>query len=176
MHRGLKWFYIGFPVNEMRQDYLFRLNKEDKYWAYIKIDPRTEAEGDFKDLEVVLNQKTHLVRQIRCVDWCGRRVIWDIEQVEINPTPAITLESIFKNLPKDWKRVYLPVKKDEAIEIAKAFLDEKRIPYRKYKVTSSQNEHDQWEILFVGRGDDSNGNQLVIVSDDGTEARLVSER
>ncbi len=176
MHQGLKWFYIGFPVNEMRRDYLFRLNKEDKYWAYIKIDPRTEREGDFKDLEVVLNQKTHLVRQIRCVDCCGRRVMWDFEQVEINPTPAITSESIFKNLPKDWKKVYLPVKKYDAIEIAKAFLDGKRIPYREEKVTSSQNQHDEWEILFVGQGGDSNGNQLVIVSDDGTEARLGSER
>jgi outer membrane lipoprotein-sorting protein len=175
MHRGLQWFYIGFPVNEMRQHYLFRLNKEDKYWAYIRIDPRGHKEGEFKELEVVLSQKTKLVRQIRCVDGYGLKMIWDFERVETNPTPAITLESISKNLPKDWKKIYPPLKKSEAIEIAKAFVSEKKILYPKYKITAGWNDHDEWEVLFVALPEDSKRKQLVVVSEDGTQARLGSK-
>jgi hypothetical protein len=54
---------------------------------------------DFQQVELVLNQKTHLVCQVRYSMPNGNRMILDFEKMEINPTPPITWESISKDLP-----------------------------------------------------------------------------
>jgi hypothetical protein len=56
-------------------------------------------------MEVVLDQKTHLVRQYRMLDVNGNRNIYDFAKIEINPTPEITLESISKDLPTSFKEL-----------------------------------------------------------------------
>jgi hypothetical protein len=64
-------------------------------------------------MEVVLNQKTHLVRQVRWLIANGNRMILDFDKVEINPTPPITWESISKDLPKGWQKIHIPADDSE---------------------------------------------------------------
>jgi outer membrane lipoprotein-sorting protein len=99
-----RWAFPAAPFDEAQKRFHFHLNKEDKYWAYIQLEPRNPKDFvDFKEMEVVLNQKTHLVRQIR-YSTSGHRMILDFDKIEINPTPPITWESISKDLPKKLKK------------------------------------------------------------------------
>ena len=87
-----------------------RLKKEDKYWAYIQLEPKAkEIRAELRDMEIVLDQKTHFVRQYRLVHTNGNRTIMDFQKIEINPIPPITLESISKGLPKGFKEIYIPI-------------------------------------------------------------------
>jgi hypothetical protein len=99
-------FYFEFPIGQIQQHYEIHLRKEDKHWAYIQLIPRTkEKESICRQMEVVLDQKTHLVRQYRMLDVNGNSGIYDFRKIEINPTPPITLESISKDLPKSFKEL-----------------------------------------------------------------------
>ncbi|HEV2949874.1 MAG TPA: hypothetical protein VGX70_21025 [Gemmataceae bacterium] len=90
-------FYFEFPFGEIGQLFDIRLRKEDKDWSYIRLIPKSEEKKSlFREMEVVLDQKTHLVRQYRMLDVNGNRNIYDFAKIEINPTPEITLESISK--------------------------------------------------------------------------------
>jgi outer membrane lipoprotein-sorting protein len=108
-----RWAFPAAPFDEAQKNFQFHLRKEDKYWAYIQLEPRYPKEFvDFKEMEVVLNQKTHLVRQIR-YSTSGHRMILDFEKIEINPTPPITWESISKDLPKGWQKIHIPADDSE---------------------------------------------------------------
>ena len=97
-------FYFEFPIGQIRRHYDVRLRKEDKYWVYIQLTPKTkEKKSICRLMEVVLDQKTHLVRQYRLLDVTGNQGIYDFRKIEINPTPEITLEIISKDLPKSFK-------------------------------------------------------------------------
>jgi hypothetical protein len=99
-------FYFEFPFGEIGQLFDIRLRKEDKNWAYIRLIPKSEEKQSlFREMEVVLDQKTHLVRQYRVLDVTWNRDIYDFRKIEVNPTPAITLESISKDLPKGFKEI-----------------------------------------------------------------------
>jgi hypothetical protein len=99
-------FYFEFPFGEIGQLFDIRLRKEDKDWTYIRLIPKSEEKKSlFREMEVVLDQKTHLVRQYRVLDVTGNRDIYDFRKIEVNPTPAITLESISKDLPKGFKEI-----------------------------------------------------------------------
>jgi hypothetical protein len=101
-------FYFEFPIGEIHQHFGVRLRKEDKYWTYIQLIPKTkEKQSFFREMEIVLDQKTHLVRQYRMLDVIGNRSIYDFKKMEINPTPEFTLESISKDLPKSFKELQM---------------------------------------------------------------------
>ncbi len=95
-----------FAVGEIRERFDVGLKKEDKYWAYIQLEPKAkEIRAELRDMEVVLDQKTHFVRQYRLLENNGNWSICDFQKVEINPVPPITLESISKDLPKAFKEI-----------------------------------------------------------------------
>jgi hypothetical protein len=108
--RAFEWnrqlLCFEFPVSEIHQRFDARLTKEDKYWAYIELIPKTnECPCDFQKMEVVLDQRSHLVRQYRSLDANGSWSICDFQKIEVNPTPPISLESISKDLPKGFKGI-----------------------------------------------------------------------
>jgi outer membrane lipoprotein-sorting protein len=112
--RSFQWnrqlLCFEYAVGEIRERFDVRLNKEDKYWAYIQLEPKAkEIRAELRDMEVVLDQKTHFVRQYRLVYTNGNRTIMDFQKIEINPIPPITLESISKGLPKGFKEIYIPI-------------------------------------------------------------------
>jgi outer membrane lipoprotein-sorting protein len=103
-----EFFCFEFPVGKIHEEFESSLRKEDDNWAYIEMFPKSERrKADVKKMEVVLNQKTHLVRQVRFFDCNGNLSIYDFQKLDINPTPPITLESISKNLPKGYKELSL---------------------------------------------------------------------
>jgi outer membrane lipoprotein-sorting protein len=104
-----KMLCFDFSIGEIYHHFAVRLNKEDKYWAYIQLMPKSkESQTVLRELEVVLDQRTHLVRQYRLLDSLGNRSIFDLQKVEFNPTLPITWESISKDLPKGFKEVSIP--------------------------------------------------------------------
>ncbi len=101
-------FCFEFAVADIQQQFDTRLIREDKYWAYIHLTPKTkQRQSILRNMEVVLDQKTHLVRQYRVIDVNGNRDIYDFQKLEVNPTPPITLESISKDLPKSFKELQM---------------------------------------------------------------------
>jgi len=114
-------FCFDISLDEVHQRFDVHLRKEDQYWAYIQLIPKTKEEREFlRELEVVLDQKTHLIRQYRGINANGNRSILDFQKVEINPTPAITLESISKDLPKGFKETNLQNLIGEQTEVSPA--------------------------------------------------------
>src|SRR5438132_5731205 len=112
--RSFQWnrqlLCVEFAVDEVRERFDVRLNKEHKNWTYIQLEPKTkEIRAQLRDMEVVLDQKTHFVRQYRLVYTNGNRTVIDFQKIEINPIPPITLESISKGLPKGFKEIYIPI-------------------------------------------------------------------
>lgn len=100
IQRARELFGFEFPAGKVREYFEVRLRKED-YWAYIQLIPKTKVVwDDTKEIVVVLDPRTHLVRQYRMVDVNGNRSIMDFQKVEINPITPITLDSISKDLPK----------------------------------------------------------------------------
>jgi outer membrane lipoprotein-sorting protein len=111
--RAFQWnrqlLCLEFPIGQIRQRFDIRLKNEDKHWAYIELIPRTkEDRSDLQKMEIVLDQRTHLVRQYRLLEVHGSWTIRDFQKVEINPSPPITLESISKGLPKGFKQLFIP--------------------------------------------------------------------
>ncbi len=102
-------FCFDIPLSEVHRRFDARLRKEDQYWAYIQLIPKTKEERKYlREVEVVLDQKTHFIRQYRAIDVNGNRSICDFQKVELNPTPPITLESISKDLPREFREVLIP--------------------------------------------------------------------
>ncbi len=109
LEQAREMVFFDFPVSEIQNHFDIRLGKEDKNWAYIKLVPKMkERQSIIREMEVVIDQKTHLPRQYRVIDINGNRSIYDFQKLEINPRPAITLECIYKDLPKGFKEISLP--------------------------------------------------------------------
>jgi hypothetical protein len=108
---GKQVLCFEFPVHEIKQHFEVYLKKEDRHWAYLRLVPKTtEYWPTFRDIEVVLDQKTHLVRQYRFLehDW----VIYDFKEVEISPDSKLTIDSLSMTLPR-FKEIRIPSAKSE---------------------------------------------------------------
>jgi len=100
-----KRLYLGLPVSEFRARYRLRLTRQDQRWEYIEAQPRLDEDrADFDRTEVVLSQKTHLVRRIWCLQPNGNELTVDFKHVETGVSPPISLKSITADLPRGWKR------------------------------------------------------------------------
>jgi len=105
-----EFFGFEFPVGKIHEEFETSLRQEDDNWAYIQLIPKTDhRKGYVKNIEVVLNQKNHLARQIRLWDNWGNLTIYDFQKLDINPKPPITLESISKDLPIGYKEMTFPL-------------------------------------------------------------------
>jgi outer membrane lipoprotein-sorting protein len=104
-----KMLCFDFSIGEIYHHFDMRLRKEDKNWAYIHLTPKSkESQTVLREGEVVLDQRTHLVRQYRLLFRGGNRSIYDFQKIEINPSLPITPESISRDLPKGFKEILIP--------------------------------------------------------------------
>lgn len=105
----IEWLWFNLTAPEVKERFEISLLKEDTNWAYLQLKPIKKVDQNyFRPIRAVLNQKTHLIRQVYLVDVNGNRHIWDYETIDVNPTPPLTTQSIFKGLPKEFKEIRIP--------------------------------------------------------------------
>jgi TIGR03009 family protein len=72
-------------VEESKRLYQLKLVKEDQWYLYIEVQPRTrEAKDDLQRARVVLAKPTYLPRQVWFELPNGNEVTWDIPRIEEN--------------------------------------------------------------------------------------------
>src|SRR5262249_50785153 len=91
------------------QRYELRLAKEDKYWVYVDIQPRSARDrADFQRARIVLSRETFLPRQLWFEHPNGNEVLWDIPRIQ---TGANVNRADFEEprLPTGWRLSRVPV-------------------------------------------------------------------
>src|SRR5207248_3730515 len=99
------WLFAGLPVRDLPKTFRLRLAKEDRYYVYLDLRPRSsEHRADIKRMRVVLARDGYWGRQLWLEHGNGNEVTLDFERPDTDPRPPITPESIREGLPKGWKR------------------------------------------------------------------------
>jgi RNA polymerase sigma factor (sigma-70 family) len=103
------WPFAGFPVRQLETRFDLRLAKEDQYYSYLDLTPRTPADkAFFQRARVVLNRDGLWVRQLWFENPNNSDVTYDYEKPNTAPVPPITRDLLLKglkNLPPGWKRL-----------------------------------------------------------------------
>jgi hypothetical protein len=95
------WAFGGFPLGDLKKRFDVRLAKEDDYYTYVDLLPKSKADqANFTRMRVVLARKERWVRQLWVKEANGRSVTIDYEEPNTNPEPPITPESIMRNIPR----------------------------------------------------------------------------
>jgi TIGR03009 family protein len=93
---------FGMNLDEARRRYEIKLTKEDEWYCYLDIKPRTKAdEADFSQLRVVLSKGTYLPRQFWYEQPNRDAVTWDITRID-TPVPLKREEFEQPVLPDGW--------------------------------------------------------------------------
>ncbi len=108
------WLFVGLPVRHLLEPQLddlrfdVRLAKEDQYYSYIDLGPKTPADKTlFERARVVLNRDGFWVRQLWFEQPGGNEVTVDYERPDPDLDLPITRERLLKDvqdLPPGWKR------------------------------------------------------------------------
>jgi TIGR03009 family protein len=102
------WSLVAPPTPRGGPRFDVRLAKEDQYYVYIDLAPRTPADrAELQRARVVLNRDGPWVQQLWVEHPNGVEVTWDFDKPDPNPDPPITRERLLKdlkNLPPGWKR------------------------------------------------------------------------
>jgi TIGR03009 family protein len=107
-------FIFGMRAEEARRRYELRLVKEDQWYFYIEIQPRTPADrADFQRARLVLNRPTFLPRELWFEQPNGNEVKWDIQRLEAN-APLNRSEFTAPAVPQGWNLVRVPRSADGA--------------------------------------------------------------
>ena len=70
---------FGMKADDAKQRYNLKLAKEDQYYIYVDIAPRSAADrSDFQRARLVLNKTTFMPRQLWFEHANGNEVMWDI--------------------------------------------------------------------------------------------------
>jgi TIGR03009 family protein len=78
-------FLFGMKAEEAKKRYDLRLTKEDQFYVYVDVLPRTkEDKEDFRQAQLVLNKETFLPRRLWFVGANKSETIWDIDPVKKN--------------------------------------------------------------------------------------------
>jgi hypothetical protein len=102
--------YFGLPAAELKKRYKLRLTKEDKYYAYLEMQPRTDdARAEMTSGQLVLNQQTHQMRRLWLETVNLTEVTLDFAQVEVNADPPLSKARFFRGLPRGWDEDRAPV-------------------------------------------------------------------
>jgi hypothetical protein len=101
------WSILGPPVPVINRCFTARLEKEDDYWSYIRLDP-IQTQGWLPDLEgqVVLHKKNHWLRRVCLYNDRGLlkvNIETNFEEPKAGHFPPETWSPPFKELPKGWK-------------------------------------------------------------------------
>jgi hypothetical protein len=92
-------------VRELKSHFDIRLAKEDRWYFYLVLFPRTEMANLYcKRMHVVLTRDNYQTRQLWWFHWDGNEVTIDFTRTDIS-SAAQLLKAIMKGLPNDWKRV-----------------------------------------------------------------------
>jgi TIGR03009 family protein len=98
-------FLFGMKADDARKKYNLKLAKEDKWYIYVDITPRNQADKvDFSRARLVLNRDTFLPRQLWFEHANGNEVTWDIPRLQ----SGVVLDARAFDAPrppKDWKLV-----------------------------------------------------------------------
>jgi TIGR03009 family protein len=104
LKQNFEWMFLGLPEAELKKRFEISLLKEDDNWAYLQLSPLTDSDQPyFRKLRIVLNQKTHLIRQM-CVFDNTSLMTFDFQNIEVNSS-SVSLESFTKDLPKNFKEI-----------------------------------------------------------------------
>jgi len=101
-----RWFYLNRAIDELVKACDSKAFS-DKQWAWLLLTPR-KRDADFLRMQVVLDRKKLWVRRIWIEELTGNTVSLDLDQPVVAVQP-LTLAAISKGLPKDWKRVDVPL-------------------------------------------------------------------
>jgi len=95
----------GPPSGGLEGRFTPRLEKEDGYWSYLRLDPkRPWAWLPNQGWQVVLDKWDGWLRRMWCRDDLGHGTVVDFKEPGHEPLPASTWEPPFKELPKGWTR------------------------------------------------------------------------
>jgi hypothetical protein len=99
------WYFRGLPVRELKSHFDIQLVKEDRWYLYLELLPRSEkAKLYCKRMRVVLTRENYWTRQLWSGDWDGNESTIDFTQTDIT-SPAQLRKAIMEGLPGDWKRM-----------------------------------------------------------------------
>ncbi len=93
-------------ADEARKRYDLDYAKEDQYYHYIEIKPKSpEDKGEFSWARLVLNKETFLPREIRFITPGNDEVLWNIRSLQVYATTDRMDRKDFARpeVPKDWK-------------------------------------------------------------------------
>jgi TIGR03009 family protein len=80
---GLLGFLFGMTAQKARQDFHLTLAKEDQYYIYVDVVPRSAtAKADFTRARLVLNKDSFLPRQLWFVAPNKNETLWDLPRVQ----------------------------------------------------------------------------------------------
>lgn len=100
----LRWLSCGPQARDIDSRYAVRLDKEDKWYIYLTITPRSPEQKWFERGRIVLECKNCQVRQV-WFEYANRKEIQvDFLDRQTDLQEPITRESLSKGLPQGWKR------------------------------------------------------------------------
>jgi TIGR03009 family protein len=102
-------FLQGMKAQDAKNRYDLTLVKEDKWWIYLDIQPRSpEDKADFSRARLVLSSQTFLPRELRFWDPNGNENVWDIQKIQAN-VPLTRTDFGQPKLPTGWKWQKVPL-------------------------------------------------------------------
>src|SRR5262249_36785955 len=76
-------FLFGMKAEEAKRRYDLRVVKEDQWYIYVEVQPRSPADkADFQKARLVLNKDNFLPRQLWFEQPNGDEVTWDLPRVQ----------------------------------------------------------------------------------------------
>jgi RNA polymerase sigma factor (sigma-70 family) len=108
-----RWPLFGLQARDFTSRYDIRLVKEDRWYSYLDITPRSREDKKwFRRSRVVLNRDSYRVRQLWLEYPNRNEILTDFLDIQTNPEPPVTRDSLRKGLPKGWKRIDLTGERD----------------------------------------------------------------
>jgi TIGR03009 family protein len=98
-------FLFGMKAEEAKRRYVLKLAKEDKWYIYVDIAPRFDADrADFQRARLVLNKDNFLPRQLWFEHANGNEVTWDIPRL-LSGVPLERRNFDAPKPPPGWKLI-----------------------------------------------------------------------
>jgi hypothetical protein len=109
----IRWSTVGVQARDISPRFEVRLAKEDQYYSYLDIKPRSKEDKKcFRRARVVLNHDGYRVRQLWMESLTDNEIKVDYLSVRTNPDPPINQEIFLMKRPKGWKHIDLSADKD----------------------------------------------------------------
>src|SRR5262249_39792977 len=98
--------FLGRPVADLKRRFKVSLNNEDARWVWVKLEPRSsEQRAWFKMIQVLLDKKSFLVRQVIVYQPNDNEIRWTLTDVKTNVKPRISAETLAHDLPMGFEKI-----------------------------------------------------------------------